>query len=222
MIERFIVGPLQTNSYIFKTKDKGCYIIDCGGDSTLLVRHITVEELRPKGIILTHGHLDHVADVGLLKRYFKETGVDVPVYIHKEDARFLGYGAEKVHSDYMKQLGIPVEHYFQALDLPLVDADHFLSEGDVLPDTDLQVIYTPGHSKGSICLYSGKEHILFSGDTLFAGSVGRTDTPDGNHQEIITSIIEKLMILPDETRVFSGHGSETAIGEERKFNPFIK
>lgn len=222
MIERFIVGPLQTNAYIITTEDNTCYIIDCGGDSSLLVRHITVRELRPRGIVLTHGHLDHLADVGLLKRYFKELGIDVPVYIHENDSRFLGYEAEKVHADYMRQLGIPIDTYFQAIDLPLVDADHFLSDGDTLPGSDLQVLFTPGHSRGSVCLYSAKEKVLFSGDTLFAGSIGRTDTPDGSHQELVTSIIEKLMILPDETRVLSGHGSETAIGEERKFNPFIQ
>lgn len=199
------VGSLGTNCYIaYCDATREAAIIDPGGNAEELIAIIRQENLIPVCIINTHGHADHIAANNKVK---EATGA--PVYIHRDDAEML-INAQKNLSGFI------------GAGLTCLPADKVLVDGDIIPvgKFNFEVIHTPGHSPGGICLKS--EMVLFSGDTLFAESIGRTDFPGGSYRQLITNIKERLMPLADEIKVYPGHGPDTTIGWERKMNPFIQ
>ena len=222
MVERIIVGALNTNAYIYSEWKKECLLVDPGGDIEQLLARMSIKNLKPLGIVCTHGHLDHVAAAYELQRHFGEKGIAVQVAIHEQDAHYLGSEGPRSHRASFDQIGVNIEDVLMGTD-PLFPApDQVLADGDRVLDSSLTVIHTPGHTPGSICLYSEAHGILFSGDTLFFEGVGRTDLLEGDDQAILSSIRERLFVLPPETRVFPGHGPSTSIEREIRNNPYVR
>jgi glyoxylase-like metal-dependent hydrolase (beta-lactamase superfamily II) len=199
------VGNLGTNCYVVYCEATGkAAVIDPGGDPQAILAVIAEHKLTVEWIINTHGHADHVLANLSLK---EATGA--PLLIHQADAEMLNSAQKNLSS-------------FIGGGATCGPADRLLHEGDMIPvgQFDLKVIHTPGHTPGGICLLAGD--VLFSGDTLFAESIGRTDFPGGSYSQLINSIKEKLMVLDDKVAVRPGHGPETTIGWERKMNSFIQ
>lgn len=205
ILERIPVGHLQANCYIMGDKDtKQVVVIDPGDQGEIIYQIIIRNGYEVQSIIVTHGHMDHIGAV----KYIKEkTGA--PVVIHEADSSAL--------TDSVKNLSA-----LMGLECVQVPADIELKNGDHIKvgKYELQVIHTPGHSPGGICILT--EDILFSGDTLFQQSVGRTDLPGGNPEQLIHIIRDKLFILPDDTKVYPGHGPSTTIAEEKQTNPYLQ
>ena len=204
ILETLTVGQLEVNCYLIGCAETGeGAVVDPGGDAEDILQAIKKLGIKPKYIICTHGHADHIAAVDEIK---KATGAKV--LIHSADAEML--------TDPQKNLSV-----FMGDNISLQPADKLLAEGDIieLGTVKLEVLHVPGHTVGGICLKT--DQTVFSGDTLFAGSVGRSDFPGGNHSQLIKGIKEKLLSLPDETRVYPGHGPDTLIGQEKRHNPFL-
>jgi hydroxyacylglutathione hydrolase len=202
-LELLTVGPLETNCYIVSCEATGeAVIIDPAAETPSILRTVSENKLKLRFIINTHGHIDHTFGNAAIKEM---TGV--PILIHKDDAPMLT--AEKSE----------LAFYFpERKHLP---PDRFLKDGDVISfgKVEFRVIHTPGHTPGGICLHRGK--ILFTGDTLFAGGVGRTDLSGGSSETLFNSIKMKLLIFSDDTVIFPGHGPSSTIGHERRCNPFL-
>jgi hydroxyacylglutathione hydrolase len=222
MVERIVTGLLNTNTYIYSQWKKNCLIIDPGGNFDEIIGQLQKKNFTPLAIVLTHGHFDHLAEVGKLCKHFAAKDVHVPVYIHEKDAAFIGKNAAEAHMKNFDALGIAYNSVLHGFLGSLPEAEGYLREGDTILETDITVLHTPGHTPGSVSLYSARDLILFSGDTLFFEGVGRTDLPRGNHRDIISSICSKLFSLPDETRVFPGHGPFSTIEREKNHNPFVQ
>lgn len=204
IIKDLVVGPLMANCFIFGcNKTKEAVVIDPGGDADKILLSLADSELKVKYIINTHGHFDHVCGNGKMK---DATGADI--LIHPLDAPMLG-----MLSSNAAVFGISVENS--------PPCDQTIEEGETISfgNISLKVIHTPGHTPGGISLYT--DGIVFVGDTLFAGSIGRTDFPGGDFDTLISSIKTKLFDMEDDMRVLSGHGPETSIGSEKRFNPFV-
>jgi glyoxylase-like metal-dependent hydrolase (beta-lactamase superfamily II) len=204
IIKELVVGPLMANCFICGcSKTKEAVVIDPGGDADTILLSLADSKLKVKYIINTHGHFDHVSANGKMKA---ATGADI--LIHPLDAPML----EKLSSN-AAFFGVSVENS--------PPCDQTLEEGDTVSfgDITLKIIHTPGHTPGGISLYTNG--IVFVGDTLFAGSIGRTDFPGGDFNTLISSIKTKLFNMEDDIRVFSGHGPETSIGVEKRHNPFV-
>ncbi len=222
MVERLIVGPMDTNCYIYSNGKKECVIIDPGAEEERIIASVNMLKMVPVGIVLTHGHYDHTGAVaGLLEHYRKEK-IEVQVAIHAADRKFLGRTARKANMDALAYLGVTETRDFQDQFAALPEPDVILAEGHKVFSSGLVVLETPGHTRGGVCLYSEKDGLLFSGDTLFFMGVGRTDLPGGSEKILLESIRAKLLTLPPETRVFPGHGLDTTIEREIKGNPFIR
>jgi len=221
MVERIVVGSMYTNAYIYSEWKKECILIDPGDDHEEIIRHLTLKNLVPRGIALTHGHLDHISAISPIQDYFAEKEIKLPIAVHKKDKQFLGKNAEQVHRKNFNDLGLNDDTLFNSIFTDLPPADIFLDEGDYIFDSDLVVIHTPGHTAGSLCFYSESQGILFSGDTLFFEGIGRTDLPEGNMEKILSSIKKKLFTLPELTRIFPGHGPDTTLEREIRHNPFV-
>jgi len=198
IIEAIPAGIYDANCYILVEENtKECGIIDPGGDSERLISQIDKLNAKPKFILLTHGHMDHVGGViDLVKKY------NIPFYISKAD-----------------------EEYMEKDDFvfgTLPKASGYLKENDILKlgDEIIKVLETPGHTKGGLCFLLNNDKV-FTGDTLFNGSIGRTDFIGGSMSEIINSIKEKLLPLGDRVDVYPGHGDMTTIEHEKKYNPFL-
>lgn len=198
IIEAIPAGIYDANCYILVEENtKECGIIDPGGDSERLISQIDKLNAKPKFILLTHGHMDHVGGViDLVKKY------NIPFYISKAD-----------------------EEYMEKDDFvfgTLPKASGYLKENDILKlgDETIKVLETPGHTKGGLCFLLNNDKV-FTGDTLFNGSIGRTDFIGGSMSEIINSIKEKLLPLGDRVDVYPGHGDMTTIEHEKKYNPFL-
>jgi len=208
-IDRLILGAYQTNCYILRKNeaDRDCLIIDTGLEAGELVDFLQRHKLNPVAVVLTHGHADHTTGVAVLR----ENHPDIKVYIHKLDAEMLMETDSNMFA-------------FAKQPFSTEPADFSLEEGDVIEQAGikLKVLHTPGHTPGGISLYSKDKGLVFSGDTLFAESVGRTDMPGGSAAQLIKSIKEKLCVLPDETVVCPGHGPTTTIANEKAHNPFLK
>jgi glyoxylase-like metal-dependent hydrolase (beta-lactamase superfamily II) len=211
-IDRLVLGAYETNCYILRESESAndCLIIDTGLKAGELVDFLHERKLNPTAVVLTHGHIDHIGGLAQLHKNF--TGVKV--YVHKRDANIL--------SDRQSNLSFLAGIKSAAGDCPR--ADFTLEDGSIVEQAGikLEVLHTPGHTPGSICLYARKEQAVFVGDTLFADSVGRTDMPGGNMTQLLRSIKEKLLTLPDETVVYPGHGPKTTIGRERTHNQYLQ
>ncbi|MCD4721855.1 MAG: MBL fold metallo-hydrolase [Desulfobacula sp.] len=205
IIKKLEVGPIMANCFILGCEStKEAVVIDPGDDADRILMELGKSNLKVKYLINTHGHFDHVS---ANKRMKEATGAQIA--IHPEDEPMLH---ELSQSALM--FGLASENS--------PPADILLKDGDEVTfgEITLQVIHTPGHSKGGISLYT-KGH-LFSGDTLFAGSIGRTDLAGGDYDTLISNIKEKLLIFDDDTIVYTGHGPETTIGNEKRMNPFLR
>jgi hydroxyacylglutathione hydrolase len=206
IIETFPVGPLQCNCTILGDEQAGeAIVIDPGDEVSRVHRRLSELGLKLKQILVTHAHIDHVGGALKLKRL---TGA--PIMMNENDLPLL-----KMMEIQAGWLGIATPETAPPDDL-LTDG---LNVG--LASCPAQVIHTPGHTQGSVCLHFVPLKLLVAGDTLFAGSIGRTDLPGGDYGQIIHSIESRLLPLPDETRVLPGHGPATTIGVERNTNPFL-
>jgi hydroxyacylglutathione hydrolase len=221
LIDRVIVGQMYTNSYIVSTGKKECIIIDPGADGTVLIQRLEAMNLIPRAIILTHGHIDHTSASRELIDYYAGRGHHIAVVIHEEDRAFLGASAAETNREIFEPFGEAGMEAFHSFGMEIPEAEMFVTDGELIADTDLTVLHTPGHSAGSICLYSEPRQALFSGDTLFFNTIGRTDVTNGDEQSLYTAVSDRLFALPPETRVFPGHGPLTSIEREIRNNPMI-
>src|SRR4051794_37276329 len=205
--EIFPVGPLQCNcSIVGDEASREAMVIDPGDDIQHVLEIVRKQNLQVKQIVVTHAHIDHVGGAMKLKR---ATGA--PILLNERDHTLL-----KMLPVQAAWIGVmppgPVR-----IDEPLRDAD-VVRAGNL----SATVMHTAGHTQGSVCLFLAAEKTLIAGDTLFAGSIGRTDLPGGNFDQIISSLHDRVLALPDETIVIPGHGERTTIGEERETNPFLQ
>ena len=189
-IERFVLGPIETNCYVVVNEDtKECFAVDMAYCPQEYVDHIREQGYQMKALFLTHGHFDHIMAADEVRDKY-----NVKVYASSMYGYHCAYTGAKALED-----GQTVE----------------------CAGTEIHVIHTPGHTVGGCCYYLPEEEALFCGDTLFCGSIGRTDLPTGSSRDLAHSIREKLMILPDETKLYPGHMDESTIGYEKEINPFI-
>lgn len=199
------LGPVQTNCYFLYREDTGeCVIIDPAAEADVICDFIQKQELQPTAILLTHGHFDHIMAVDAVREKYQ-----IPVYAAEAERKVLS------NSDYNMSMMVGIAELS-------VKADHWLKDGDeiTLLGQPVCCLLTPGHTVGGMCYYFPEAGMLFSGDTLFQESVGRTDFPGGSMSELIRSIREKLFVLPEGVQVYPGHGLVTSIRNEKMFNPF--
>jgi hydroxyacylglutathione hydrolase len=205
--ETFPVGPLRCNCTLLANLETlDAIVVDPGDEIADILARLSRHHLTLRQIIVTHAHIDHIGGAAQLKRI---TGA--PVLFHKADLPILAMLEMQAG-----WLGIPTPEQV-ALDQSAEDG---LSAG--IPGLDAEVIHTPGHTPGSICLLFPKQELLLAGDTLFAGSVGRTDLPGGDTKALLRSIHTRLLALPENTLVVPGHGEETTLAQERETNPFLQ
>ncbi len=214
LVETLTLGPVETNCYIYSADDKTAVIIDPARDAAVIINQLDALGLRATAVVNTHGHLDHTGANADLKK-----ALGVPIYIGAGDALYLGPTAEAFHRQDALLIGPEAVAVFQEYYKPSPAADVLLHEGDIIPGAGLAVLETPGHTAGHISLVG--EDIVFTGDTLFAGSVGRTDLCGGDETLLLSSIKSKLLALPGETDVLAGHGPPTTVAEEKAHNPFL-
>lgn len=203
-IQSFAVMPFDENCYVVSDDTGEGVVIDPGGMAKEILAYIREAKLSIKAVLDTHGHCDHIGANDAIR-----DATEAPLYIHKEDGAMI--------SDI--RLNLSAFMGFRVISRP---AEHLLSEGDKISfgNSELEVIHTPGHTKGGVCFVG--DGVAFTGDTLFAGSIGRSDFPGGSEVELIGNIKKKLLALPDETKVYSGHGPSSEIGWERKCNPYLQ
>jgi glyoxylase-like metal-dependent hydrolase (beta-lactamase superfamily II) len=207
ILETFPVGPLACNCTILGDEEAGeAIVIDPGDEVSRIARRLNTLSLKLKQILVTHAHIDHVGGALKLKRL---TGA--PILLNENDLPLL-----KMMAMQAGWLGLATPETAP----PDASLDDGLRVG--LERYPTQVIHTPGHTQGSVCLHFAPLKMVIAGDTLFAGSIGRTDLPGGNSRQIIDSIETRLLALPDETKVLPGHGPATTIGQERASNPFLR
>lgn len=208
-IKSFVFSPIQENTYILYNETNGCLIIDPGcyfdGEKDRLKGFIEKSGLKPEKLLNTHCHLDHVFG----NKFVHET-YGLVLHLHENEQKVLEFAPA---SGLMWNM--PFDNYQGEFTL--------MKEGDIiqLGEDELKIIEAPGHSPGHVCFYCEKQHFIIGGDVLFQRSIGRTDLPGGDHQTLLNSIRTKLLVLPDETIVYSGHGEPTTIGEEKRHNPFL-
>lgn len=208
-IQQFTFGPLQENTYLLINGKRECIIIDPGcyfqDERKELLQYIQTEGLNVIRLLNTHCHFDHIFGNKLVAETYK-----VKPEIHEKDQAVLDNSQRAAA---MYNLG------FDPSPMP----GRYLVEGEKIPfgGHELEVLFTPGHSPGSVSFYCADQQFVIGGDVLFYQSIGRTDLPGGNHMTLLRSIREQLFVLPDEVRVFPGHGPATTIGFEKKHNPFL-
>ena len=204
--EILIVGPLQCNCSILGDEtSREAIVVDPGDDISRIVGLLNRHQLTVKQIIVTHAHIDHIAGAQRLKRL---TGA--PILYNQNDLPLV-----QMMDIQAGWLGVPTPE--------VAPPDASLEDGQSIAITGLSgsILHTPGHTEGSVCLYLPQHNLLLAGDTLFAGSIGRTDLPGGNTRKLLKSIHDSLLTLPDEVTVIPGHGPKTTIGAERESNPFL-
>ena len=205
IIHKLEVGPIMANCFVLGCEDtKQAVVIDPGDDADQILLTLAKSELKVKYLINTHGHFDHV---GANKKMKESTGAQIAV--HAEDEPML-----LDLSHHASMFGLSVDNS--------PPADIYLKDGDTISfgNITFEVIHTPGHSLGGVCLYTPGH--LFVGDTLFQGSIGRTDLPGGDYDTLISSIKTRLLNFDDNTVVYPGHGPQTSIANEKRMNPFLK
>ena len=204
-IESRVLGPVATNCYLIINLDNNESIIVDPADSPESIYDMVVRSAsRPQAILLTHGHFDHIGAANEVREHY-----GIKIYASCDEEKLLASPARNLSNAYGMSLR--------------VTADVLHNDGDILELAGLKIkaIHTPGHTEGGTCYYIESIGVLFSGDTLFCESVGRTDFPGGSMSDIVRSIKDKLMVLPDDTKVYTGHGEGTSIGYERVHNPYI-
>lgn len=209
-IQRFSVNMLQENCYVVNDDTRECVIIDCGAfypeEREAIVNYIRENELMPKHLLCTHGHLDHIFGNNTMYEVF-----GLKPEVSQRD--------EQLIKNHIRQ----AQKFYQiTLDYEMPPVGHFLKDGETVSfgNHELKVIETPGHSKGCVCFYCESERVVFTGDTLFHHTIGRTDLEGGSMMQIIQSL-RRLAQLPDETIVLPGHGEQTTIGDELAHNPYM-
>lgn len=204
-IGKITLGMCQTNTYfIFREGSPETIVVDPADKGELLYEKLKENGYDVKAIILTHGHFDHIWGVKELKEL-----AGCEVYASEDEDAFLKNPAKNMSKDYGRPRTIEAEHLLKD------------DEEITLAGIDLKMFKTPGHTEGGCCYYIKEANMLISGDTLFAESVGRTDFPGGSMSALVRSIKEKLLVLPDDTVVYPGHGGSTTIGHEKEYNPFL-
>ena len=209
-VKAFVFNEFQVNTYVLSDESKECIIVDPGCNNARqqseLSGYISDQSLHPLMLANTHGHIDHIAGNHFVRSTYK-----IPLALHAQDSFLIGRARH--FADLFS---------FQAEQSP--EPDQLLEDGDEVcfGNSVLLIFHIPGHSPGSIVLYSKESKLVISGDVLFNGSVGRSDLPGGNHKTLVTGIKEKLMVLPRETVVYPGHGPATTIGHEYDTNPFLQ
>lgn len=206
-IATIVVGPFEVNCYVYGNKTSGeALIIDPGADEKRIIDTLDHLGLVPRAILLTHGHADHIAAVTVLREKY-----GIPLYIGEGDQELLASPSANVSAFFDQPIVVPPADFIAA-DEQLI----------TLGSLSLRVLATPGHTRGGVCYLDESEGRLFCGDTLFYGSVGRTDLPGGSYQQLISSIETKILKLPDTVVCYPGHGPKTTVGAERTNNPFLK
>ncbi len=204
-IETIAVGMIETNCYLAaNTETAEAFVVDPGGEAKKLIRRIDASGCSLCGILLTHGHFDHILAAGELRAHYQ-----VPVYALAEEAALLADPVDNLSADYDRDCSLRA-------DIWLHDEERFTLAG-----LQIRTIHTPGHTKGSCCFELPDEGILFSGDTLFRRGAGRTDFPGGDVRELTQSLQRLVHDLPGKTLVFPGHDAATTIEEEARYNPFV-
>jgi hydroxyacylglutathione hydrolase len=201
------LGIMETNCYIIENEEGTCILFDPGDEGKRLIRWLTKKNLVPCAIFLTHAHFDHIGAVDEIRTHYK-----IPVYIHENE------------EEWLSDPSLNGSRYFTSKNLVHVDsADVLLTkeEEKTVDNFTFSIIETPGHSPGSVSYYFEKEGFVISGDVLFRGSIGRTDLKKGNQTQLLNSIHEKLLTMPEETIVLPGHGPITTIVEEMNSNIFL-
>lgn len=200
ILERIIVGPLEVNCYILGSGGQAV-VIDPGAEAEKIRRRLNKLKLKAAYIVNTHGHADHIA---------ADACLECPIYIHRLDGQFL----TDPQLNLSAMLGLPL-----LISRPVNFLEHgqHLSVGAI----SLEVIHTPGHTPGGICLKGEGLDFVFTGDTLFAQGVGRTDIPEASEKDLLNSIRQRLFTLPDALKIYPGHGPSSTIGAEKKNNPFL-
>jgi len=208
-VKIFALNPIQENTYILYNEKGNAFIIDPGcyfnAERDLLKKFLEENKLTPVKLLNTHCHLDHVFG----NKWVAET-FGLELHIHPLEEKMLEFAPISG-----KNWNLPFENYVGKL--------HFLNEGDkiMLDDDELEILLLPGHSQGSIGFYCKNQNFVIAGDVLFYESIGRTDLPGGNHETLLSSIREKLFMLPNETIVYNGHGQPTTIEHEKQHNPYL-
>ncbi|KEY18723.1 MBL fold metallo-hydrolase [Kaistella antarctica] len=209
-IQSFAFNPFSENTYVVFNEDKDAFIIDPGNfseeETATLIKFISDNGLKVQNILLTHAHIDHV--LGLQKVYDQ---YQVPVLIHPLEQEMLDRNPMDAN-----RFGF----FFK----PFAGKISYINENETvtLGNHEFKIIHVPGHSPGSIAFYNEAQKFMISGDVLFEGSIGRTDLYKGNHDQLITNIKTKLLVLHEETKVYNGHGNPTTIGFEKNYSPYFK
>lgn len=204
-IQTYVVGPVQTNCYFAINDDtKEVLIIDPGASAKQLAEKVKEQGLKPVAILLTHGHFDHILAAEAIRDRYQ-----IPIYACQKEEKTLQDPKINLTAYHMDSYTLKADVYLT--DLQAVELAGF----------SVQMIETPGHTAGSCCYYLKDEGVLFSGDTVFCGSVGRTDFPEGSTAAIVESLHRLLDALPDDTEVYPGHDASTTIGYEKRYNPFV-